>query len=162
MRTALELALKDLRVTGRTRDTLLSTAFFAALVLLRLSGKHTFGGNAAFDVVVKIMLGAVLSRAIVGASPFWGTLGACLVFVLLHRLLAWASCRYQWVGRLVKGEATLLVERGQVLPDQLRQTNISEKDLVEGLREHANLASPDQAEAVYLERNGHLSVVKKQ
>ncbi|WP_027462032.1 heme exporter protein CcmB [Deinococcus ficus] len=43
MRTALELALKDLRVTGRTRDTLLSTAFFAALVLLVLG--LALGGN---------------------------------------------------------------------------------------------------------------------
>jgi hypothetical protein len=135
--------------------------FFAALVLLRLSGKHTFGGSTAFDMVVKIMLGAVLSRAIVAASPFWGTLGAGLVFVLLHRLLAWAAFRSEWVGRLVKGEATLLAQQGQALPDNLRQTDLSEKDLLEGLREQGNLASIDQAEAVYLERDGSISVVKK-
>jgi uncharacterized membrane protein YcaP (DUF421 family) len=122
--------------------------FFAALAMLRLSGKHTFGGSTAFDVVVKIMLGAVLSRAIVAASPFWGTLGAGLVFVLLHR-------------RLVKGEATLLAQQGQTLPDKLRQTNITEKDLLEGLHTQGNLAHLDQAEAVYLERNGSISVVKK-
>ena len=135
--------------------------FFAALALLRLSGKHTFGGSAAFDVVVKIMLGAVLSRAVVAASPFWGTLGAGLVLVLLHRLLAWAACRSEWVGWLIKGEATLLAQQGQALPDQLRRANISEKDLLEGLRTQGNLATLDQAEAVYLERNGSLSVVKK-
>ncbi|QKG54038.1 hypothetical protein [Hymenobacter sp. BRD67] len=44
--------------------------FFVALALLRLSGKRTFGGSTAFDMVVKIMLGAVLSRAVVAASPF--------------------------------------------------------------------------------------------
>lgn len=36
LRNALTLALKDLRVTGRTRDTLMSTTFFAGLVLLIL------------------------------------------------------------------------------------------------------------------------------
>ena len=36
MKTALTLALKDWRVTGRTRDTLMATAFFASLVLLVL------------------------------------------------------------------------------------------------------------------------------
>ena len=36
MKTALTLALKDLRVAGRTRDTLLATGFFAGLVLLVL------------------------------------------------------------------------------------------------------------------------------
>ena len=61
--------------------------FFAALALLRVSGKRTFGTNAAFDMVVKIMLGAVMSRAVVAASPFWGTLLAGFVLVGLHRLL---------------------------------------------------------------------------
>lgn len=136
--------------------------FFATLALLRLSGKHTFGGSTAFDMVVKIMLGAVLSRAVVAASPFWGTLLAGLVLVVLHRLLAWASFRSKWVGQLVKGEALQLLANGQPLPDQLSKVSISEKDLLEGLRENSNLSSLDQAEAMYLERNGNLSVVKKQ
>jgi uncharacterized membrane protein YcaP (DUF421 family) len=67
--------------------------FFATLVLLRLSGKHTFGGSAAFDIVVKTILEAVLSRAVVAASPFVGTLLAGLVLVGLHRSLARAAFR---------------------------------------------------------------------
>jgi heme exporter protein B len=43
MRSALHLAAKDLRVAGRTRDTLLATAFFAGLVLLVLG--LALGGN---------------------------------------------------------------------------------------------------------------------
>ena len=43
MKTALTLALKDWRVTGRTRDTLMATAFFASLVLLVLG--LALGGN---------------------------------------------------------------------------------------------------------------------
>jgi uncharacterized membrane protein YcaP (DUF421 family) len=136
--------------------------FFAALALLRLSGKRTFGGSTAFDMVVKIMLGAVLSRAVVAASPFGGTLLAGFVLVALHRLLAWASFHSEWVGNLVKGEAHLLAEQGQPLPDELRQAYLSDKDLLEGLRENSNLASLDQAKAVYLERDGSISVVKKE
>jgi hypothetical protein len=58
--------------------------FFATLVLLRLSGKHTFGGSAAFDIVVKTSW---------RASPFVGTLLAGLVLVGLHRSLARAAFR---------------------------------------------------------------------
>ena len=43
MKTALTLALKDWRVAGRTRDTLMATAFFASLVLLVLG--LALGGN---------------------------------------------------------------------------------------------------------------------
>ena len=135
--------------------------FFAALALLRLSGPRTFGGSTAFDLVVKIMLGAVLSRAVVAASPFGGTLLASLVFVALHRLLAWASRRYEWLGELVKGKAYVLAEQGRPRAEQLRQLNLNEKDLLEGLHENGNLGALDQAEAVYLERDGRISVVKK-
>ena len=45
MSPALTLALKDLRVAGRTRDTLLATAFFAGLVLLVLG--LALGGDTA-------------------------------------------------------------------------------------------------------------------
>lgn len=43
MKTALHLALKDLLVAGRTRDTLMATLFFAGLVLLVLG--LALGGN---------------------------------------------------------------------------------------------------------------------
>lgn len=136
--------------------------FFAALALLRLSGPRTFGGSTAFDLVVKIMLGSVLSRAVVAASSFVGTLLACLAFVLLHRVLAWASYRYKWVDELIKGKVYLLAEHGQPKADQLHQLHLNELDLREGLHENGNVADLNQTEAVYLERDGSISVVKKQ
>jgi uncharacterized membrane protein YcaP (DUF421 family) len=135
--------------------------FFAALVLLRVSGKRTFGGNNAFDIVVQIMLGGVLSRTVVGASPFWGTMLASLVLVLLRRLLAWASFHSHTLGQLVKGNEHLLVENGHVNHENLARHNISENDLMEGVRESGNLDSLEEAETVRLERDGSISVVKR-
>lgn len=136
--------------------------FFAALALLRLSGPRTFGGSTPFDMVVKIMLGAVLSRAVVAASPFGGTLLASFVLVGLHRLLAVAAYRSEWVGWLVKGEANVLAEQGRAKSDQLCQLNLTEKDLLEALHENGNVAALANTEAVYLERDGSISVVKKE
>jgi uncharacterized membrane protein YcaP (DUF421 family) len=135
--------------------------FFAALVLLRLSGPRTFGGSTAFDLVVKIMLGSVMSRAVAASSPFGGTLLACAAFVLLHRGLAWASCRYGWVDKLVKGQVFVLAQEGRVDEAQLRALNLNELDLQEGLHESGNLTDVAQTEAVYLERDGTISVIKK-
>lgn len=149
-------------ITAVQMTTRALIVFFAALALLRLSGPRTFGGSTAFDLVVKIILGSVLSRAVVAASPFWGTLLAGLVFVLLHRVLAWASYHYNWVDKLVKGQVYVLAERGQANAEQLRQLNLSDKDLREGLHESGNVAELAQTETVYLERDGSISVVKKQ
>jgi uncharacterized membrane protein YcaP (DUF421 family) len=148
-------------ITAVQMTTRAVIVFLAALGLLRLSGPRTFGGSTAFDMVVKIMLGAILSRAVAAASPFWGTLLAGLAFVLLHRGLAWASYHSDWVAKVVKGQVYLLAEQGQPKPEQLHQLKLSEKDLHEGLHENGNVASLADTEAVYLERDGSISVVKK-
>jgi len=67
--------------------------FLIALVLIRVSGRRSFGQRSPFDSVVVILLGATLSRAIVGASPFVATVLASLVIVVCHRLLAWICMR---------------------------------------------------------------------
>jgi len=57
---------------------------------------------------------------------------------------------------------TYLAEKGQLNADQLRQLNLSEKALHEGLHENGNVGSLAQTEAVYLERDGSISVVRKE
>ncbi|MBO2012333.1 DUF421 domain-containing protein [Hymenobacter negativus] len=149
-------------ITALQMTTRAILIFFAVLALLRLSGARTFGANTAFDMVVKIMLGAVMSRAVVAASPFWGTLLAGLVLVGLHRVLAWAAFRSHFVGKLVKGEGLMLAENGRLNEPNLRRNHLTHDDLLEGLRESGNIGTVEDAEAVRLERDGSISVVKKQ
>ncbi|WP_353506635.1 hypothetical protein [Variovorax flavidus] len=47
--------------------------FFIALLLIRASGRRSFRQHTPFDACVTVPLGAALSRAVVGASPFWAT-----------------------------------------------------------------------------------------
>lgn len=63
--------------------------FFIALALIRIAGMRSIGKGTAFDTVITIMLGAVLSRAVVGVSEFWPTLLASAVIAITHRIVAW-------------------------------------------------------------------------
>jgi uncharacterized membrane protein YcaP (DUF421 family) len=135
--------------------------FFVTLLLIRIAGIRTFGKKSPFDNVIIILLGSVLSRAVVGASPYIPTMVGCLALVLVHWLLAWLSLYNETIGRWVKGEKASLYAREKENKDNMRRSRISKKDLEEGLRLKINDGSFDQVEEIFIERNGEISVVKK-
>lgn len=69
----------------------ISVVFLIAIALLRISGPRTFASNSSLEMVVKLILGAVLSQAIAGDSPFGVIIAAAVTLVLLHQALAYAT-----------------------------------------------------------------------
>jgi uncharacterized membrane protein YcaP (DUF421 family) len=137
-----------------------AVAFFLTLAMIRVAGIRTFGKKSPFDNVIVIMLGSIFSRVVVGASPFWGTTLACFTFVLIHRLLGWISLYNDRVGRWVKGEATSLYADGKPNRRNLHSARISEKDLLESVRQRINENVLDNVAEIIQERNGDVSVIK--
>jgi uncharacterized membrane protein YcaP (DUF421 family) len=135
--------------------------FFISLVLMRIAGIRTFGKKSAFDNVIMILLGSVLSRAVVGASPFIPTVAGSLAFVLVHWVLAWLSLYNDTLGRLVKGEKVSLYAEGKLNETNMRRVRISDKDLKEGLRLKINDDGLEEVKEIFIERNGEISVIKK-
>ena len=135
--------------------------FFIALLLIRLAGMRVFGIKTAFDNILVIMLGAILSRGVVGASPFFSTIAAAAAMIAVHKLLAWLAMKYVWVGKLVKGYRRSLYHNGVMREDNLRKTQISKDDLMEGVRREINKNTLADVEQVYIEKNGEISVVRK-
>ena len=135
--------------------------FLLAIVLLRLSGRRTFASNSALEMVVKFMLGAILSRAIAADAPFFTILAAAATLVFVHRTLAYITYFFPAVGRLVKGEASILAEGATIHQHELRRASISAEALRSGLRVGANIDDLVQAKTVRLEHDGSISVVKK-
>ena len=136
-------------------------AFFLTLFMIRIAGIRTFGKKTAFDNVIVIMLGSIFSRVVIGASPFIPTTLACIAFVLVHRLLAWASLYNDTLGRWIKGEASTLYADGARNEKNMRNAVISEKDLQESVRQRINEDGLEHVKAIVQERNGEISVVKK-
>ena len=132
-----------------------------AIVLLRISGRRTFASNSALEMVVKFMLGALLSRAIAGDSPFGAIIAAAVTLILFHRLLAYATYFFPAFGRLLKGQESVLAEGNDIRHAELRRASISEDAMRASVRETANIDDLAQAKSVRLEHDGVISVVKK-
>jgi uncharacterized membrane protein YcaP (DUF421 family) len=135
--------------------------FIISLLLIRISGRRSFGIRMPFDNVVTILLGALLSRSITGASPFLATVTAATTIVLLHRLCGWISLHNQKFGYLVKGETKILYKDGKLNRKSMRHGMLTKEDLFEGLHVNAGIDSLEKAKTVYLERNGQISVIRK-
>ena len=135
--------------------------FFITLALIRLGGLRIFGKKTAFDNVLVIMLGAVLARGVVGASPFFSTVAASAVMVIIHKILALLAMKYIWVGKIVKGVHRSLYKNGEMNLKNMRITSISKDDLMEGIRLEINSDSLDDVKEALIEKNGQVSVIKK-
>jgi uncharacterized membrane protein YcaP (DUF421 family) len=133
--------------------------YLAWLAAVRFADKRLLGKYSPFDVVLAVILGAVLGRAINGSTPFFETMGAGAVLVGMHWLFAFLSARSHVFGNLVKGRARVLVWNGEVRRAEMRRSHLSDRDLMEMLRLNGHVADPVGVAAAYLERNGDVSVL---
>ena len=74
------------------------------LAIIRLGSKRFLSKATAFDVIVAIMLGSVMSRAIDGSTPFFTTLLTGIVLLGMLWLFAQLAYKTSWFGSYVKGE----------------------------------------------------------
>lgn len=135
--------------------------FFVALILLRIGGIRILGKKSAFDEVIAIMLGAVLSRGIVGASDFGSVTAAGAAMVIFHRVVALISSKSKIIANATMGEPILLYKDGQFYEHQLSKCCLSKEEVMESLRLQTNDDKLDKIELAYLECNGRISFVKK-
>ena len=126
--------------------------FIIALILIRLAGMKTFGKNAAFDNIIIITLGAMLSRAIAGVSPFLPVVCASLMLVLVHRCVSWLVVRNHGFGKIIKGQPVTLFANGELLQEKLDKSLLSKHDLEEAVRQQLNTDNFDKVDRAILER----------
>ncbi len=156
------MALDDLfgstgHVTWAQECARAALIFFYGLALVRIAGRRVFGKWAALDIIVSIIIGSNLSRALTGSAALWGTLAATTLLMLLHWVLAHAAARSPRLSRLLEGRSIRLGERGHMDDRTLIRHAVSEADLGEALR-GAGLDDASGARLVVLEPSGKIGV----
>lgn len=148
--------LNELQMTCRA-----VVIFVICLLFIRISGRRSFGVKTPLDNIIVIMLGALLSRAVVGASPFWSIICCSLVLVLIHRVVGWGITRSKRFSKLVEGEKIVLFRDNSFIKRNMKRGLVCEEDIRQGVRKSALTEEMDKIETVYIERNGEISAIKK-
>lgn len=133
--------------------------FVYGFIAVRLIGRRVFGKWAALDIIVSIMVGSDLSRALTGGAPLWGTLGATSLLFALHWAFAQAAARWPALSHLIEGRAAVLAVKGKPDVPVLPRWSISDADVKEALRSQGveDLAGADR---LMLEPSGKISVLR--
>lgn len=133
--------------------------YVVTVIMVRLGKKRFLGRATAFDVILGIMLGSIVSRAVTGNAPMLPALVASAVLVLMHFVFSGMALRWHGFGSLIKGNPRLIVRDGAIDERNLRKAHMTEHDLHEDLRSKS-VARLDQVAEAHLERSGQMSVIK--
>lgn len=135
--------------------------FFIALVMIRLGGFRIMGKKSGFDLVIIIMLGAVLARAIVGASPMLSTIAAAGIMIAVNRALAWISLKNPKISALINGKPLVICQDGEINWKNMDKICLSESELYSSLRLERHQNNLAQIKLATMETNGRISFILK-
>lgn len=145
---------------GVARTLILGTLAYALLVVaLRASGKRTLAKLNAFDLVVTVAFGSVLATILLSKSVALAEGAAALILLIaLQYTVTALSVRSPRFAALLRSEPTLLMRRGEVLPDALKRARVTREELETVIRTEGRRGM-EGVDAVILESDGSFSVL---
>jgi len=147
--TALQMAVRGVLV------------FIVAYLLIRISGRRSFGMKSPVDNIIVILLGAILSRAVVGASPFLPVVVVSLVIVLIHRVWGWLISTYPKLGKFAEGEKILLYAQGKFMEIKMKRALICKEEIMQQIRGVLHVEDLEKVDKIFMERDGKISIILK-
>ena len=158
VRAVLGLGLESEKLGALQMAVRAVVVYLVALAVVRVGKKRFMGRATAFDVILGIMLGSIVSRAVTGNAPFFPALGASAVLMAMHWLVSAIAMRWHGFGVLVKGEDQVLIRNGKLDDHAMRKAHLTERDVWEDLRDKG-VSRLEQVAEARLERSGKLSVI---
>jgi uncharacterized membrane protein YcaP (DUF421 family) len=136
--------------------------YLIAILLVKFGEKRFMSKNTAFDMILGIILGSVLSRAITGNASFFNVIVAGVILVGIHYLFAFVSYYSDGFGSFIKGSPRILVKDGEIQWDNMRKSHISNQDLEMALYSNGKVTELSQVKVARFERSGDISVIPRE
>jgi uncharacterized membrane protein YcaP (DUF421 family) len=135
--------------------------FVLTFLFIRLTGMRSFRKNNPLDLVIVFLIGGILSRGVVGATPFFSTLAAALTIIILQKILFKLSFVSKWFETTIKGERLLIFKDGEFIRENMRRADVTKLEVYEDARVQFQTESLKEFDKIYVEKTGEISFVKK-
>lgn len=135
--------------------------YFFLLVAMRLMGKRQLGELQPFEFAITLVASdlACIPMSDPTIPVIYGIIPVFTLFVvhIIITKLASGSLRFR---KLLNGKPIIVIERGNLLPDVLKELNMNIDDLLEALRS-GGYFDPGEVEYAIIETNGTMTVLPK-
>lgn len=137
-------------------------AYAALVFFLRISGNRTLSKMNAFDLIVTVALGSTLATVLLSKDVALAEGAVAMALLIsLQFIITWFSVRTAWVRRLVTGEPLMLLYRGDFITTSMQKARVTQDEVQSAIR-GSGIADVTAVEAVVLETDGSMSVIKPQ
>jgi uncharacterized membrane protein YcaP (DUF421 family) len=152
--------MMDILQNNYIRIILSSVAVYLFIILaIRLFGKKELAQLSVYDLVFILLISNAVQNAMVGPdSTLSGGLVAAASLFVVNYFLKQLQFRFPKLGKAIQGEAIMLVFEGKILSSNMKNTGITEDELMEVVREHG-VASVSEVDLAVLEVDGNISVL---
>lgn len=135
--------------------------YFVLLVAMRLMGKRQLGELQPFELAITLVASDLVCIPMADASIpiLYGVIPVFSLF-LVHILITKLATKSIKFRKFLNGKPIIIIEKGNVLPNVMKELNLNIDDIMEALR-GAGYFNPSEVEYAILETNGNLSVMPK-
>jgi len=129
------------------------------VIAIRLFGKKELAQLSVVDLVFILLISNSVQNAMVGPdSTLSGGLVAASSLFIVNYILKYLQYRFPKFGKIVQGDATMLIYQGKMLKTHMKNVKISEDELMEAVREHG-VATVKDVDLAIMEVDGSISIL---
>ncbi len=134
--------------------------YLTFIALVRLAGQRSLASMSSFDFGCAVALGAVMGRTVLLATPTLASGVVALAALFAIQGALGALRRHRPADRLLNRPPVLLMAADRMLHQNLRRAHVTPDELRQRLR-LAGITRLDQVRCAVLERNGTISVLRR-
>lgn len=135
--------------------------YFFLLVAMRLMGKRQLGELQPFEFAITLVASelACIPMGDPNIPIVYGIISVFTLF-LVHIIITRLAVKSLRFRKVLNGKPVIVIERGNILPEIMKELNMNIDDLLEALRGNGYF-NPAEVEYAIVETNGSMTVLPK-
>lgn len=134
-------------------------AYFALVLILRISGKRSLAQMNAFDLIVTVSLGSTLATMMLSKSVALAEgITALALLLFLQFVITWLSVRFNAFRKLVRSDPSLLYHNNAFVDEAMMRQRVSRDEVLQIVRSKG-ITDMSEVGSVIMETDGSFSVL---